>query len=557
MAKPKLPSPAAATPPVALLTHSPSPGLYSRLERAIEALPSTVKTEGLRSRLQKHKEGVAGWELDPLMERVSHDAINRTVAGNGRPDITRRELLDMVHETSPAFTHRHGYLDEKLQYPAASKHHPLAGLTEQPRRLGAAMWSGNAEPGLTNYREHLLMQPTPPIRIIRRGGGPGRPGMESVETWAGGHFPGYNRQIAHMRVGEAGDALRLVELQSDIRNRNVKHMADGGKAELWAPSRIPLYDAYPEVFLKRLLLDAAQGGHRAIEIPNFDHISQYVHMRPQGIQHVYGSVVPNTLIRAAKPLGGLVDGPLHAREPVDPFAAVRRNDGRLMDAMDNLMERQQETFVPLVEMSGLPKPPEGEDRGGFYHIPWREFRAMTVPGGSEIHPVNLNRLRWALANAHAKEELVQGLRRAASDMGAPAYHPISEEDYVEHLLSTGEVPEWAPEGSYLRSLTPQQAMGRQQGLAMKHYAAMESRMPEIARAVEVAKDDYDRAIELQKQFQGAGKLPPEPKPIGIPSRRLELTDEFRRRAIRNGIPLGILAPMLLDQSQEASAKSGN
>jgi len=46
-----------------LLTYNPGPGIYSRLERAIQQMPENVRVQELPGLLKRYKEGVPGWEL--------------------------------------------------------------------------------------------------------------------------------------------------------------------------------------------------------------------------------------------------------------------------------------------------------------------------------------------------------------------------------------------------------------------------------------------------------------------------------------------------------------
>jgi len=287
-------------PPVAMLTHSPSPGLYSRLERAVEQLPKEVKIEGLENRLKKSKEGVSQWEVNPFLESLfqSEESLGRT--------IPRGQLLDHVYEASPAFTHtekvlQHGdSLSQKW-----GDHIPLeGGKLGDGAVVGRPQYSSHREPGTENYREILLQQPG--ASQIKEGSALAGQDPAWQESWSGGHWGKHPNTIAHARIGDRGDALRIAEVQSDVRNQNVRQQAHGNP-EIWDPQLFPLYDHYPEVLGKSILLKAAREGKRAVEIPDLAWLQDNTNMRPAGVQHVYGGQVPGTLIRAGRPLGGLID----------------------------------------------------------------------------------------------------------------------------------------------------------------------------------------------------------------------------------------------------------
>lgn len=468
-------------PPVALLTHRPDPGLYSRLERAVEQLPKEVKVEGLENRLRKYPEGVSGWELKPFMEMVglTTDAT-----------VPRKFLSDLVRQTSPAFTHREGVLAEGGSLPFLGRQGDVwdaAGQLGSPTVVGEPQFKNATESGGDNYRVNLLMQPTLTL--------PQSPSV-GYPTWHGGHWGSHPNTIAHLRTKDAGDAVRIQELQSDIRNANVRHLAEMKDFEenfdpkthqdLWPQHQVPLYDAYPEVLLKSLLLRAAREGKRAIEIAPFDAISKYVSMRPEGIQHVYGGQVPGTLIRAARPLGGLVDaepfthGSNRSKDPSYVFSrAVEDN----LSASDRRLDAARRAIVSRAGPGAAPS---------------------LIPAHTLIHARN------SVPDAEALlRRLLAG--REEIGFGGPAGMRLLEQEMPNIMR---EVDFWNEERARTSINGP---------LISQMYDPR-------YRPTDLDDDDFPT-------------VPPA-------SKRFEIPDAVRRKILERGIGLGVLAPLLQENEEQ-------
>ena len=533
----------APKPRVPLLTHSPGPGLYSRLGRAVEALPPTVKVEGLENRLKKFKEGVAGWELGPVMGEVeARDAIGPD-AGSPRKDISRKELLDIVHRVSPAFTHRQVELSEgpaTHTFTNADDMFRLGGPLGRPAQLGGARFSGASEGLGENYRVQLLMQGRQPKT------------WDDNAEWRGGHWTEFPGTIAHMRTRDVGDALRINELQSDIRNQNVEELAQQKELHedqfdavmhgmpIWPTSQIPLYDAYPEVLLKSALLDAAQGGKRALEIPPLSSIGQYVGMRPEGIKHVYGGQVPNTLMRVARPLGGLIDAvpaTRQARLTPELDALIARHN-YLLDQSETLQGRVNDASDNVLRMAGLI-----DESGNWPGIAQGEAIMSMVRGKNEI-PRHRGDLAGLLHNLAWQRALVEAFDKFKGQRGPGFYGAAQRWRGFMNARNHVDMP--------------------------RAIAEMTPRMPAIMREVELASqaNQQARLLDIERrhltrqanrQFVGQAmvdlrgemhRYPGAAGEIPAPSRRLEISDDMRRRIIQQGIGLGILAPLLSPQEEK-------
>jgi len=286
-----------------LIGYSPSPGIYSRLERAVEAMPKQVRVQELPGLIKRHKEGVPGWELR---------AVDLESLINDRPVVPREELLQAVRERSPVYTHHEIMLGGTPQ----TEDHPIHGKSndyfESPvpiGRSGAQVFGppkwGDYGHGGGDYTELLLVQPDHPGDSY------------------GSHWLAHDNVAAHARYDTHGDALRINELQSDlgIHNRKMREQyaeyermmrdlgREPGPMEYQAdqPLPFPLEDAWADILIKRLLLETARRGHRAIEIASPRAIADKVGGNIDNYEHFYGKVVPGAIERLGRKLGGLTD----------------------------------------------------------------------------------------------------------------------------------------------------------------------------------------------------------------------------------------------------------
>ena len=138
-----------ATPPVAgYLTYNPGPGIYSRLERAVEAMPENVRVQELPGLIKRYKDGVPGWEL----KAVDLDSI---VAG--RDVVPRSEILAAVKERSPVHTHREVVLGASGPHMRWEGHHNFnePGAVPRDEMPGPARIGTTADPqGQPVYPEY-------------------------------------------------------------------------------------------------------------------------------------------------------------------------------------------------------------------------------------------------------------------------------------------------------------------------------------------------------------------------------------------------------------------
>lgn len=393
---------------VALLEYKPSPGIYSRLERAVQGLPENVRVQELPGLLKRYKDGIPGWEL----KAVDLDSV---VAG--RTTVPRDELLTAVRERSPVFTTREVRLSENAPADRMTRRKrtpdeillPALGAIEDSGNLGfddslQALASIRAYPdwrqrwemsdqeaapvnqyldylkqqevertspqapiggigaetphgitrfhefkpeGATNYTELVFLQPdaAPP------GASPPVSWMPDTQHHWHESYPqpwGASQEVqnattrdavSHMRFAEQGDALRMLESQSDLHNRNIKASKDGRPTQPYA-----MEQAQAEFDAKRLLLEAARQGKTAVEIARPDWIADTVGMAEDNAQHRYGKVMPADLERVARKLGGFSEaGPVPdaARQPESGwrFLGQAAIDLRVeKEAKDNLIK---------------------------------------------------------------------------------------------------------------------------------------------------------------------------------------------------------------------------
>lgn len=302
-----------------LLTYNPGPGIYSRLERAIQEMPENVRVPELPGLLKRYKEGVPGWELKAT-------DLDATIAG--RPIVPREELLSAVRERSPVYTHREIVLggDPQMRTFETGATGPAyaqsAGRIGEGRPVGRPKFKDYGQGG-EHYGELLLLQPDAGM-------------AEFGSHWKDINAPGAHNAVAHARFDTHGDALRINELQSDlgIHNRKARETQPVGTGS-WTPEVVedleargvphwfggennrllfvkedkslpfPLEDAWADLLIKRLALEAARKGHRAIEVASPRAIADKVGGNIDNYEHFYGKVVPGALERLGRKMGGL------------------------------------------------------------------------------------------------------------------------------------------------------------------------------------------------------------------------------------------------------------
>jgi hypothetical protein len=296
-----------------LLGYNPGPGIYSRLERAIEAMPENVRVQELPGLLKRYKDGVPGWEL----KAVDLDSVI-----GGRPAVPKEELLQAVKERSPVYTHKEVVLaDTPPMETIPGAFGGLPHYQDEASAIGRGIAHGDPKyqdygQGGRDYTEILLTQPG------------ARSAGEYSNHWgqAATQATSANRDaVAHARYDTHGDALRINELQSDlgIHNRKAREIPESyeppGAFDRVARGRelpFPLEDSWSDLLIKRLALEAARKGHRAIEVASPRSIADKVGGNIDNYEHFYGKVVPGALERLGRKMGGLVDeSPLRGGVP--------------------------------------------------------------------------------------------------------------------------------------------------------------------------------------------------------------------------------------------------
>jgi hypothetical protein len=301
---------------VALLEYKPSPGIYSRLERAVQQLPENVRVQELPGLLKRYKDGIPGWEV----KAVDLDSV---IAG--RDVVPRDELLAAVRERSPVYTHGEIVLSDKgpaLRHTGLNdayweKADPGALPREQmplPSRIGEGVAHGRSVyqeygQGGDDYKEILLTQPS-------------TDGSDYGNHWRNAGATGVDNAVAHLRLDTHRDALRINELQSDLGIHNRKMREGQGQMQLAdldgnptgvstdsSPLPFPLEDAWADILTKRAVLEAARQGNRAIEVASPRSIADKVGGNIDNYEHFYGKVVPGSLERLGRKMGGLTEDP--------------------------------------------------------------------------------------------------------------------------------------------------------------------------------------------------------------------------------------------------------
>ncbi len=470
-----------------LLTYNPGPGIYSRLERAIQAMPENVRVQELPGLLKRHKEGVPGWEL----KAVDLDSLTA-----GRVAVPREELLARVRAQSPVYTHGEMVLGGTPQYTIGVPHSVLENdprtfpfdvedVQDGPSPLGLGVHHGDTAfgdygQGGTNYTELLLTQPNAGFRHF---------GSHWNDVNAA---PGAANAVAHARYDTHGDALRINELQSDlgIHNRKAREFMAGyqeaaenmpavdlelARREAGTELTFPLEDAWSDILIKRLALEAARQGHRAIEVAAPRAIADKVGGNIDNYEHFYGKVVPGALERLGRKMGGLVDAtPDFGLVTGDAQRAYASRLGVEEDSWRDLMDAAIDRAIPA------------------------------GPSGRASH-----QLAPTMRDLERNFDIgVSDLSDAKRDYAYRQFEAVAR----QHLPAGGNAAEAA--GAALRDM-----------------------MPYLKRAVE-AGDDYSMA---KQRIRGAPNLPI--------SRRYIMSDEMRRRLLEQGVGAAIMAPLLMQDGE--------
>jgi hypothetical protein len=509
-----------------LLTYNPGPGIYSRLERAIEAMPENVRAQELPGLLKRYKDGVPGWELKAT-------DLDSVIAG--RDVVPKSELLARVQERSPVYTTRElrleapkpRHIPDEIRNPAlqvmrendylgfdtlgqgmaAVREHPDwrnrwevsdddAGPLEayrnwyanpgadyagrEIRGLGATEAHGPtrfhdyAGHGAKDYTELVFMQPN----FGRTPGHHWHPdypkpwdASPQVQQVAG------RDAVSHMRMATHGDALRLLESQSDVLNDAIKAEESGRPA----PARYDMQQAQVELDIKRLALEAARSGKRAIEIASPEAIARSVGMPLEHAQHRYGKVIPSELERLGRKMGGLVDDtPANAGEVIR--YELPYDGGNLVAEPRHFAEK----------------------------IFKDEFPRTGPAPAFEIDPTQAyNRLEYSYS-----------------------LHPDQTKDAAGVLHAALAV-----------------RLQRAGMSAADASVAAGKRMPELMRLAEeqsARANAYDRVYELRDAQDAAGKMA---ERRGVPGKRYIMSDEMRRRLIESGVGASVLAPLLMQEGE--------
>lgn len=477
-----------------LLGYNPGPGIYSRLERAVEAMPANVRVQELPGLLKRYKEGVPGWELKAT-------DLDSTIAG--RDVVPRDELLAAVRERSPVYTHkeivlggRPAVFHEQLPFTPAgldSNRVQVDDMAERPSRLGGQDTHGEPKyasygQGGDEYTELLLVQPDNPGQSYGNHWGLDGPGYYGPVKSAAGQ-----RAVAHARFDTHGDALRINELQSDlgIHNRKAREYADNNPQiqfgqRLNPPEAaglpFPMEDAWAELLIKRLALEAARKGHRAIEVASPRAIADKVGGNIDNYEHFYGKVVPGAIERLGRKMGGLTDvTPAPTPSPTQGYAAV------------------------LDEMRGG-SPTEGQLALRDAIEAMRKLKAASPPGPRPAFGADLPGVAWN--------------RLAESYMGDSG--DVTERAQLLHGALAFDMSRAGGDAS----IAAGQLMPELVRLAENHAAAMQR---------------Y-RRVQALADAQRAAPPVPSAQPAG---RRYIMSDEMRRRLIEQGVGASVLAPLLM------------
>jgi hypothetical protein len=295
-------------------------------------MPANVRVQEIPGLIKRYKDGVPGWEL--------READFPGLIGDAKV-IPRQDLLDRVRQQSPVYTHKEIVLGGSAPGRSGAFKTSdgivrfIADAQDAASPLGQGIHHGKPRyadygQGGDSYAELLLLQP-------------GAERLAFNSHWRDA-AQRTSPAVAHARFDTHGDALRINELQSDlgIQNRMIRESAanqspppvrGGDESEsafidraerdgwqvVYAPGGelkvvgrsgelpFPLEDSWSDLLIKRLALEAAQKGHRAIEVASPRAIADKVGGNIDNYEHFYGKVVPGALERLGRKMGGLVE----------------------------------------------------------------------------------------------------------------------------------------------------------------------------------------------------------------------------------------------------------
>jgi hypothetical protein len=537
-----------------LLEYKPGPGIYSRLERAVQQLPENVRVQELPGLLKRYKDGIPGWELNAV-------DLDSVVAG--RAVVPRDELLAVVRERSPVYTTREVRLSEyarpappvvrrapdDIRLPALDAMDRVnnLGFDTPMEALAAAraypdwrqrweMTDAEAEPvkryleyfreqerlraapqaeiggigaetphGVTrfqnykpadaeNYTELVYLQPN----AAPEGAAPPVSWMPDAQHHWHTSYPmpwgaaqdvqnaTTRDAVAHMRFAEHGDALRLLESQSDLHNRNIKAAKAGEPIRPYAMEPVQT-----ELDAKRLLLEAARQGKSAVEIASPEYVSENVGMPMEHAQHRYGKVLPSEMERAGRKLGGFSAVERPATEIASGAVSLPTDRWRVLG------QNASDAASKLQESGRL----------------IRELAERSAVAG--IGDAALPEVRW-----DTQQRLSEAIRLAGIH-NSGRYLTQQRADALRNAVA-GYI------GDRLRG-----------GVSVNDaFSKADQAMPEIMRHVEHMQEMSEAYESLAKQSNDAYDSTTRPPPPP-PGWRGVISDEMRRRIINEGIPAAV------------------
>ena len=395
-----------------------------------------MRVQELPGLLKRYKDGVPGWELKAV-------DLDSTIAG--RDVVPRDELLAAVKERSPVYTHREVVLggrpqqEEVVRYQVRGPDEDGFGLAPRPAGrapvyqpspspLGSGVSHGEANferygQGGENYGELIVLSPE------ARQAGWGEnvhhfhqdyPGMGSRAMSPEVRRGLANEGVAHARFDTHGDALRINELQSDlgIHNRKTREslakVMAGGPVE-YPPLELPfpMEDAWADLLIKRLALEAARQGHRAIEVASPRAIADKVGGNIDNYEHFYGKVVPGALERLGRKMGGLTDV-----TPAVPDG-TRSIGERLMGENARALRDMDEAIDATDYGIGLPVVADiGRGLSALEDMHYRPAVGTGAPGSRVRYAADLPANMEALASMVGPENMNEWVLRARESVAA-------------------------------------------------------------------------------------------------------------------------------------------
>jgi hypothetical protein len=206
----------------------------------------------------------------------------------------------------------------------------------------------------------------------------------------------------------------------------------------------PLEDSWSDLLIKRLALEAARKGHRAIEVASPRAIADKVGGNIDNYEHFYGKVVPGALERLGRKMGGLADEssgiPASAGTPEGRWTPGRQ---RLRDEIDDYemeaglrdlsAEGSYRSLVDAFENDGAVYP----EANRLYKLLIRNEGLLAEEAAARMPELMSLAQRQAQATANFRVHHHSGIQYGAARTDPPGRRYLMSDEMRRRLIESG------------------------------------------------------------------------------------------------------------------------